>query len=506
PLVSVFLVVPGVAVEITNIGTNVTNKTETNGEGNYFSAFLIPGMYRITAEKAGFKRVLRGGIEVNVNARLELNLIVELGTVTETVTVTAEAPLLDTTSASVGQVVDAREVRELPMQHGNPNHLIRMASGVAYADNLFAQDQPWQTTGNTGYAMAGSRSQKAEFTLDGASNTNHDPQGRGGMGVNWTPPSDAVAEFKVQTAVFDASTGQTEGGVVNVSLKSGSNKFHGSAYWGKQAPWMNANLFFANMAGTPRGDFNYNRWGGTFSGPVIIPKIYNGKNRTFFFFAYEGIHSTTPVGTVGTVPTAAERTGDFSALLKVGGNYQIYDPFTRTPSAGGRFTNQPIPGNIIPASLVSPIAKAILSYYPLPDATGGTVDGSNNFNLSAWPSKITYHTHLYKFDQVVSDKNRLMFRANFSHRDSIDSDYFGYDNPALGALFWNESAAFAADDVHSFSASFIMDIRISDRRYVRAQDALVPGQNFHLTSLGFPAYIEKAINPAYQRFPAITLN
>ncbi|MCX6631596.1 MAG: TonB-dependent receptor [Candidatus Solibacter sp.] len=499
-------VVPGVAVEITNIGTNVTNKTESNGEGNYFSAFLIPGMYRITAEKAGFKRAVRSGIEVNVNARLELNLTVELGTLTETVTVTGEAPLLDTTSASVGQVVDARQVRELPMQHGNPNHLIRMASGVAYADNLFAQDQPWQTTGNTGYAMAGSRSQKAEFTLDGASNTNHDPQGRGDMGVNWTPPSDAVAEFKVQTAVFDASTGQTEGGVVNVSLKSGSNKFHGSAYWGKQAPSMNANLFFANLAGTPRGNFNYDRWGGTFSGPVIIPKVYNGRNRTFFLFVYEGIHSTTPVGTVATVPTAAERNGDFSALLKVGANYQIYDPFTRTAAAGGRFTNQPVPGNIIPPSLLSPIAKNILSFYPMPDATGGTVDGGSNLNRSAWPSRIPYHTHLYKFDQVVSDKNRLMFRSNFYHRDSHDTDYFGFDNPSLGTHFWNESAAFAADDVHSFSATFLMDIRVSDSRYVRAQDASEPGQNFHLTSLGFPASIENAIDPAYRRFPAITLN
>lgn len=496
------LVVPDATVQISNIATGVTVKGSANGEGNFFFSFLIPGTYQIIAEKTGFKRFQRDGIEVHVNDRLEVNIPLQLGVVSDTVTVTEEAPLLDTTSASVGRVVDSKEVRELPMNHGDPDNLIRLSGGVAFTDSP-SKDQPWQML-NTAYAMAGQKSSTNEFTLDGASNTLHDVA-RGSVAEAWTPTGDSVAEFKVQTATFDASTGQTQGAVVNVSLKSGTNQFHGTAYWAKQMPNFNANLFFANIAGQKIGNFHYNRVGGTLNGPVIIPKLYNGKNRTFFMVAYEYIKSTTIAGTIATVPTAANRTGDFSALLKLGANYQIYDPFTRVPAANGRFSNSPLPGNIIPANQISPIAKNILSYYPLPDPTGGTSDFGNNLNRSQWPSRIPYDTQLYKFDQVMSDRNRFMFRLNKNYHESNDTDYFGFTNPALGAFFWTEAAGFAADDVHSFSSTLVMDIRISDTRFVRAQKPEVAGQNFMLSSLGFPTSIENQIQPGFHEFPAITM-
>ncbi len=493
--------VPGASIQIANIATGVTLKGQSNGEGNYFFSFLNPGMYRVTTERDGFKRSVRDQIEVNVNARLELNFSLEIGAAADTITVTGEAPLLDTTNASLGRVVDGRETRELPLNHGNPFNLIRLSGGVNFTDQAI-KDQPWQTL-NTNYAMAGSRAGKTEFTLDGASNTLHD-QARGSVAAAWTPPSDTVAEFKVQTATFDVSTGQTEGGVVNISLKSGTNKLHGSLYWGKQTPSMNANLWFSNLSGQPRGDFKYNRIGGTLSGPVTLPKIYNGKNRTFFLFSYEWIKSVTANGTVLTVPTAAQRNGDFSALLAFGPSYQIYDPFSRTPAPNGRFTNSPVPGNIIPPNRISPIGKAILSYYPLPDQTG-TADGGNNLNRSNWRSVIPYRTHLYKFDHIVSEKNRLMFRANFRYHNIVDTDFFGFDNPSRGTFFWNESAGFAFDDVHSFSSTFVMDVKVSDSRFVRAQDTQTRSI-FRLTSLGLPASLESAIDPSFQRFPSVTVN
>jgi hypothetical protein len=237
---------------------------------------------------------------------------------------------------------------------------------------------------------------------------------------------------------------------------------------------MNANLWFANRSGQPRNDLKYNRWGGTFGGPVVIPRLYNGKNRTFFMFAYEGIHQTSPVGLVATVPTAAQRNGDFSSLLRLGANYQIFDPFTRTPAPNGRYTNQPVPGNIIPASRISPAAQKVLSYYPLP-SEAGTADGANNFPRPSWPGRITYHTHLYKFDHQFSEKNRLSFRFNFFGRRSVDNDQFGFDNPALGAIFWQESRGFNLDDVQVFSPSLVMNIRLSDSAFVRAQDTTLPG-------------------------------
>jgi len=227
------LVVPDATVQISNIATGVTVKGSANGEGNFFFSFLIPGTYQIIAEKTGFKRFQRDGIEVHVNDRLEVNIPLQLGVVSDTVTVTEEAPLLDTTSASVGRVVDSKEVRELPMNHGDPDNLIRLSGGVAFTDSP-SKDQPWQML-NTAYAMAGQKSSTNEFTLDGASNTLHDVA-RGSVAEAWTPTGDSVAEFKVQTATFDASTGQTQGAVVNVSLKSGTNQFHGTAYWAKPVP------------------------------------------------------------------------------------------------------------------------------------------------------------------------------------------------------------------------------------------------------------------------------
>ena len=284
------LVVPGASVQITNVATTVAVQTVSNGAGNYSAPFLTPGTYRITVKKPGFKNVVRDGVVLNLNDRLEINVPLELGATSETITVTAETPLLDTTNASVGRVIGFRELRELPAEHGDPDNLIKLSLGVGFTDNP-SKDQPWQSL-NASYAMAGQHGALNEFTLDGTSNTLHD-QGRGSIAQAWTPPGDAVAEYKVQTASFDATTGQTQGGVINVSLKSGTNQFHGTAYWGKETTSMNANLFFSNANNIPIAGLKYNRGGGTFSGPVIIPKLYNGKNRTFFLFAYENIHSVT---------------------------------------------------------------------------------------------------------------------------------------------------------------------------------------------------------------------
>lgn len=495
-------VIPAATVEISNLNTGVTVKTRTNDEGNYFSSFLNPGIYRITAVKEGFKRTVRNAVTLSVGGRVELNMALDIGVLTEAVTVSADVSLLETANATLGRVVSTEEVRSLPINHGNVDNLIRLGTGVGFTDDP-AKDQPWEPL-NTAYSMAGSVSSRNEFTLDGASNTLHD-EARGSIAQAWSPISDVVAEFKVQTATFDVSTGQTQGGVVNVSLKSGANQFHGSAFWGKQTPAMNANLWFSNRAGQPRADAKYNRVGGMFNGPVMLPGIYNGKNRTFFLVAYEYVKSVLSSGGIlATVPTAAQRNGDFSALLRLGGAYQIYDPFTRTPAAGGRFTNQPLPDNVIPASRISPIAQKILSYYPLPEQAG-TADGGNNLDRSNWPRRTKFHSTLYKFDHNLSDRHRLMFRMNTQRNDNNSVDYFGFDNPSQGAIFWQESASFAFAENYSFSPSFVMDLRVSDSSFVRAQGPS-SGKDFQISTLGFPPYLLNAIAPYYREFPTITIN
>jgi len=499
------LVVPGATVQVTNTGTSVMVTSTTNEDGNFFTPYLIPGQYDIVVTKEGFKRLVRHGIQVDIAARLEINLQMELGAVSDSVTVTSESPLLSTTDASAGRAMDFRDVKELPIEHGDPDNIIGLATNVSFTDQL-TKDQPWQTL-NTAYSSLGSRQSRLEFLLDGQSNTAHDVL-RGSVIEGWTPTSDSVAEMKVETLTFDATVGQTEGMVLNYSTKSGTNQPHGSFYWGKQFPSWNANQYFSNLAGIPAAGFNYQRLGGVMTGPVYIPKVYNGKNKTFFTFAFEHIQSNTDLSSILTVPTAAERNGDFSALLALGNQYQIYNPFSRVPAGNGIYQNTPLPGNMIPASQISPISKNILTYIPMPDAniSTATADGGNNVNRTNWPSYIPYHTQLYRFDQVVGEKTRVMFRADSNRHNVEDSDFMGHGDPATGSFFWTSTQGYDLDVVHTFSSTLVMDIRASDQAFVRAQHAETGQGTFQLTSLGFPSYIQNNISQANWEFPNISFN
>lgn len=499
------LVVPAATVQVTNTGTSVIVTSTTNEDGNFFTPYLIPGPYQIVVSKEGFKKLVRHGIQVDIAARLEINLQMEIGAVSDSVTVTSEAPLLSTTDASAGRAMDFRDVRELPIEHGDPDNIIGLATNVSFTDQL-TKDQPWQTL-NTAYSSLGSRQSRLEFLLDGQSNTAHDVL-RGSVIEGWTPTSDSVAEMKVETLTFDATVGQTEGMVLNYSTKSGTNQPHGSFYWGKQFPSWNANQFFSNLAGIPAAGFNYQRLGGVMTGPVYIPKVYNGKNKTFFTFAYEHIQSNTDLSSILTVPTAAERNGDFSALLALGNQYQIYNPYSRVPAGNGIYQNAPLPGNIIPASQISPISKNILTYIPMPDTniSTATADGGNNVNRTNWPSYIPYHTQLYRFDQAIGDKTRVMFRADSNRHNVEDSDFMGHGDPATGSFFWTSTQGYDLDVVHTFSSTLVMDIRVADQAFVRAQHAETGQGTFQLTSLGLPSYIQNNISQANWEFPNISFN
>ncbi|MDP3001183.1 MAG: TonB-dependent receptor [Bryobacterales bacterium] len=496
-------VIPGATVKITNTATGVNTPGATNEQGNYFAPYLIPGLYRIDIEHRGFKRVVRDGIELRVNDRLEINLTLEVGEVTEQITVVAETPLLETATASMGSVVDSRRVAELPVPHGNPYILIQLASGVAFAQSL-TLDRPFEPTHIVGYTMDGARSNRSEVTLDGVPNTASGNTGtRNEVISSWVPPADTVSEFKVQTAPFDASVGQTEGGVINVSLKSGTNAFHGTAYYVKMAPELTANLFFSNRNQIPRGNFTYNRWGTMATGPVIFPKLMDGRNRTFYMYGYEGIHEERPRGTTLTVPTAKQREGDFSDLLKLGSQYQIYDPATRRTAPGGRFQSDPLPGNIVPAGRISPVAKKMLGYYALPTVPG-TADGRNNLPMPHEPEVITYYTHTFRLDHNLSERHRIFSRVNVYKRESDYNNWF--KSAATGQWFQFLSRGAAFDDVYSFSPTFVMNLRYGYNRFIRVTDSNPAGRGFDLTTLGLPASYNNAIDAKIRRFPVISID
>ena len=278
-------------------------------------------------------------------------MTLEIGQASETLTVSAESSPLETSTASMGQVIGANQVESMPMNGRTPLVLAQLAMGVVpNSDPKF--NRPFDNAGPAGFSMGGAPAQSNELLLDGA------PDTTGNLRVGYNPPVDAVEEVRVHAFEADAAYGHTGGGTANVILKGGSNTLHGSLYEFNQTSALAATPFFTNAAGLKNPVTRYNQYGFTVGGPVWIPKVFNGRNRLFWFFALEDINDSFPEPLTTTVPTAAERNGDFSALLAQGSRYQIYDPSTGVLQ-NGRISRQSLAGNIVPTSRISPIASSL---------------------------------------------------------------------------------------------------------------------------------------------------
>ena len=494
-------VVPNAVVTAINLATNVRSKTTTNTEGAYTLSFLLPGNYSLSASAPGFKTSQWENIELRIHDRLLVDLKLEVGAVSERVEVTGQAPLLDTATASMGQVMDARRIAELPTPFGSPVSLVYLTPGVinTYPGGLTYQQPTDIQASITLVNVNGAPQGSTDFTLDGVPNTQTSMADRG-VGISNSPPTDMVQEFKIETAM-DASVGHTSGAVMNFSLKTGTNTPHGTAYSFLRDPAWNANNFFANRAGQPKGDFTYKRWGATLTGPVYLPKVYNGKDRTFFSYGYEGMHDTELNTFTGTVPEPKQLGGDFSALLALGSNYQIYDPATIQPAANGRFSIQPFPGNMIPTNRISAIGKSIASHYPPPN-NAARPDGVNNFTVNNRPEPTLYYNHLARVDHNLSEKQRFYGRVAMSHRN--DGPYRNYwDDPAVANNWVGTMRQVAIDDVYSFSPSLIMNIRYGYIRYAGGHYPRKLGYN--PSQLGFPSQVVSQLTPVATMFPRVSV-
>jgi hypothetical protein len=491
-------VIPGASVTITNVAMGTSVPVVTNDVGWFQAAYLIPGTYRVAVELAGFKKFVRE-IEVRINDRLELEVPLEIGESAETINVAASTPLLETTNASLGQVVDSRRISELPTPHGDPYALIGLAAGVSYTGSA-RLDRPFEPTHIVGYAMDGTRGNRSDLTIDGVPSTA--TANAGEVIASYVPPPDMVEQFKVQTATFDAAFGNTEGGVTNLSIKSGTNKLRGTVYYNKTPPKLFANDFFANANNIPLSDFTYNRYGGSAGGPVLLPG-YDGRRRTFFMYGFEGIHEARPRNNgTPTVPTEAMRNGDFSALLALGSQYQIYNPFTRRAIGGGRFQQDPFPGNIIPQALINPVARKVLEYIAKP-LTAGAADGTSNFQNPGLLEDIKYATNTIRVDHVITDKQRLYARTSWYDRNSNYNNYF--NNLSTGEWFKFVSRQAAVDHVYVLNGSTVLNVRYGYNWFVRGTDSNPANRGFDLTSLGFPGSYNSAIPDDVRRFPRFNI-
>ena len=420
----------GVAIVLTHNETNVTSRSVSNQDGYFEVNLLQPGMYSVAAEAAGFKKLTRRGVELSTGGRIELELRLELGQVSETVDVTESAPLLDTVTATSGRIISRRQILDLPFPDMNPFLMSYFAPGMVYT-GVLQDTKPWDNAAISRFNTMGGVGQN-QFTVDGASVNGTDRR------VGFAPPSDAVEEFRVEVSSFDATVAQATGATINVTTRAGTNTFHGAVFDQHYQRRWNATPHFDRLAwedavrrglrnpNEPKqGAGRLNDTGFAVGGPVLIPKLYSGRDKFFFFFNYTGIWLRNASSNTLTVPKTNWRQGDFSDLLGVDpGLYTIYDPRSARLQ-NGRVVRTPFPENRgIP--ILNPLYKFVQPIYPLPNNLGAnvTADGLNNYtSLAGASTGETYWALLNRIDYNISERHRVFGRWFWNDRHTVGSDW-----------------------------------------------------------------------------------
>lgn len=432
--------IPGASVTVTDADRNASQKATTDSAGRYAFTALPPGRYVLTVEAAGFNKYSRNAFVLEVQQQATMDIELTVGAIATTVSVDAAATLLNTTSATLGQVVENKYILSLPLAGRQPLALVALAPGVT-PSNLNPGGQA-----NTNFVANGNRNSSADVLLDGMSVANVE-QNSGITNLEYQPSVDAVQEFKVQTNYFSSEFGNTGGAIVNVITKSGTNAFHGNGYEFYRNAALNANSWFSNRAGRGIPDFERHVYGGTLGGPVLIPKVYDGHNKTFFFFDYEGNRQDSATTRTVSVPTLKEKSGDFSDTRAADGKLiTIYNPYDTVKTADGRTLRNAFPGNIVPKSMFSPIAVKALATYPDPTSAGNAFSQVNNF-FGQGVNQGHGNQIDGKVDQLIGDRQRIMSRYSVN---------WGANVPAV---LWSSklSDPFSNGDSHSRTQNFVFD-------------------------------------------------
>jgi hypothetical protein len=506
--------IPGATVVIRETRTGTLNTTKSDNAGQYVVPFLLPGDYSITITMPGFQQVTRGGITLQSQEHPIINLTLPVGESTQTVTVTSQAPLVDQANASVGQVISADSVADLPLNGRTPTTLTELSVGVitTAAPQIV---HPFDNNAGNSWSIGGTPNQQSEVLLDGSPDLTL-------LGaLAYAPTQDSVQEVAIHPFDTDASFGHTIGGVINQITKSGTNRLHGTVYEFAQISAIDANLYFNDRASpfVPTPVAHFNQYGLTVGGPILIPKVYDGRNKLFFFFAYEGLKDSTPATTSLTVPTAAERTGDFSQTLAGGcpGGYannpavaaaiclpsgtqktnyadpnQIYNPFTAT-LVNNKVVRQPILNNQLnTAGPLNPVSAAYLKLFPLPNnTTGASSTGLGNY-ISGAPSNDTYNNEFGRLDYNVSSRDHVFFDFRHNHRDQLKNNFFA--NNTTGTTLLRENYGSTLDNVFTLNSTTIIDTRVNWTFFNEIHGT--PAQAFNPASVGLPSALQTSSEEA----------
>ena len=470
-------VIAGAKVQIVNTGTNAKVDVVTNLEGNYTAPLLPPGGYKVSVAAAGFKGFEQAGIQLQVQQQARVNIVLQVGAMTESVTIQGDAALVEATTSSIGRVVDNKRILELPLNTRNVYSLVNLTPGV---------------TGGIGnahnavsYSVNGARTGTFDVLVDGSSAAF--PTVNGFAGLSVFPSVDAVAEFKMQAQNFSAEFGRSMTSVLNLVYKSGNNTYHGSAYEFMRNSVLDANNFFANQRGVPLASFKRNQFGGMVSGPVI-------RNKTFFMGAYEGLRERSFADRLNTVPTDRERAGDFSQTRATATSLiTMYDPNTTRPNPSGSGSiRDAFPGNIIPQARFDAVSRNVMNYYTRSNQPGDSIGRNNFYNSGA--AAINTDNADVRVDHNISDKQRIFGR--FSYRKSFNGPpqlFPGDLGIAEGRVNNNDFGRnVVVDYTNTLSPTMLLNVRSSFARNRFLFDN--QGLGFVPSSLGLPKALDSAVD------------
>jgi len=463
-------VVPGVQVTIRHTGTNIAQSTQSNETGSFNITNLVPGPYELTGQLSGFRTYKLGGIVLETGQTRRIDFQLQVGEVTQSVDVTAEVAALNTEAgAVVGSVIEQQEIRDLPLDTRSIMDLALLVPGVI----------PQAEGGiGSGINTGGARSETNNFYIDGFSNRD----ARSSTMVA-SPSADAVQEFKMEVSGYSAESGRMAGGNMAVVLLSGTNKFHGSLFEFARNNVIDSRAFFDQG----KKKLNRHQFGGTLHGPVVVPKIYDGHDRTFFLLNWESFREIVGVTSIGQAPTALERQGDFSQSKNSSGSLvTVRDPLAN---------NAAFPNNRIPDARIHPVSKKILAFYPLPNRAS-----ANNNYITSDNNETNNDQILWKIDHRFDEKNQFSFRHSTSWRRA-DAPFTGSPVGGFPVLTSNMASLAGLNYMHLFSPTFLVQARggVSRTNY----ENFTPTRESNLAAeLGLPVWNTE---PAMLGMPVITL-
>ncbi|MFP5205279.1 MAG: carboxypeptidase regulatory-like domain-containing protein [Acidobacteriota bacterium] len=487
-------IIPGASVTVAEPSRGIHISVHTDSRGGYVVPLLPPGAdYEVQVSKAGFQTAVRSGITLVVSQVARIDMALQVGQAAQTVTVSGAPPLLDTETSSVGQVLPAHTIANLALNGRSTFRLIQLTPGVTFnraANGIFG-DVPSNTTFDTNLSINGERAQSNEFLIDGV------PSTAGFFDqITTIPTVDDTQEFKVESDNLPAEYGRFAGGVINVTTKQGSNQFHGNIFEFLRNSALDANEYFNKGAGLSIPPFKMNQYGFSAGGPVLIPRIYNGHNKTFFFVSYQGTSRIQGVTFQTTVPTAAERQGDFSGLMNAAGKpITIYNPFSTQPDPNhpGQYIRTAFQGNKISSSLWDPVAQNLIKFYPQPNKTGANFTNANNF-ISNAPLTLNQNAGSARLDEYANDTYRLFGRLGWMLTTQTQPNTYGnLASPGQGAIGTTklDNWSFSQNNTFTLSPNLLFTLNYGYARWYQIRQTLSYG--FNSATLGFPSSLTSNI-------------